>query len=128
MPSFLRGVLVLVALVLNTLFWSLPLFAGALLKLLLPFAPLRRRIDRALNALANGWVACNSLWIRGLPTRWRVEGADQLVGLEPQVANEDHEAAPREALGQAVQVPGELRGLADVDRFEFLEEPIQMGR
>ncbi len=78
MPSFLRGVLVLVALVLNTLFWSLPLFAGALLKLLLPFAPLRRRIDRSLNALANGWVACNSLWIRGLPTRWRVEGADHL--------------------------------------------------
>ncbi|MBC5783565.1 acyltransferase [Ramlibacter sp. USB13] len=79
MPSFLRGALALLLLVLNTLVWSLPVFAGALLKLALPFPAVRRRVDPVLNAFANGWVACNSGWMHlAQPTRWDVEG---LAGL-----------------------------------------------
>jgi hypothetical protein len=45
MPSLLRGVLASLLLVLNTLFWCALVFLGALVKLLLPFEPVRRRID-----------------------------------------------------------------------------------
>jgi 1-acyl-sn-glycerol-3-phosphate acyltransferase len=63
------------ALALNTLACTLPLFAFALVKLLLPFAPVRRLIDPLLHAMAGCWVAGNSLWMRLLhPTRWQVEG------------------------------------------------------
>jgi 1-acyl-sn-glycerol-3-phosphate acyltransferase len=79
MPSFLRGVLAMSLLVLNTLFWCIPVFAGALAKLALPFAAAHRRIDPLLNALADGWVACNSGWMRLTQrTRWDVEGAQAL--------------------------------------------------
>ena len=47
MPSLLRGVLATLLLVLNTLFWCSLVFLGALVKLLLPFEPVRRRIDPA---------------------------------------------------------------------------------
>lgn len=79
MLSLLRGVTALLLLVLNTLFWSIPILAGALLKLLLPFEGVRRRVDPLLNAFANAWVACNSGWMRlTQPTRWDVQGADGL--------------------------------------------------
>ena len=79
MPSLLRGVLAVLLLAINTLFWCIPVIAGALVKLALPFAAVRRAIDPLLNACANGWVACNSAWVRLLlPTRWDVRGAEGL--------------------------------------------------
>jgi 1-acyl-sn-glycerol-3-phosphate acyltransferase len=70
-----RGGIALLALAVNTLACTLPLFAFALLKLLLPFATVRRRVDPVLHAIANAWVAGNSLWMRLLhPTRWEVQG------------------------------------------------------
>lgn len=82
MLSLLRGAAALLLLVLNTVFWCLPVFAGALLKLLLPVPSVQRRVDAVLHAFANGWVACNSGWMRLLlPTRWDVQG---LEGLRPQ--------------------------------------------
>ena len=79
MPSLLRGVLASLLLVLNTLFWCVPVFLGALLKLALPFQAVRRRVDPLLNACADGWVACNSGWMRATqPTRWDVEGVADL--------------------------------------------------
>ena len=79
MLSFLRGACALLLLAWNTLFWCLLLFPCALVKLALPFAPVRRRVDRVLNTLARGWIACNSAWM-GLAgaTRWDVEGGDDL--------------------------------------------------
>ena len=71
MPAFLRGALALVLLASNTVLWCAPLFACALLKLLLPLAAVRRLVDPALNAFADAWVACNSAWMRLLlPTAW----------------------------------------------------------
>ena len=75
----LRGVLALLLLALNTVFWCLPLFALSLVKLALPFAAVRRRIDPLLNAIATGWIACNSGWMRLTQrTAWDIEGADAL--------------------------------------------------
>jgi 1-acyl-sn-glycerol-3-phosphate acyltransferase len=75
LPAPVRGALALLALAVNTLVCTLPLFAFALLKLLVPIAAVRHRIDPVLHAIANAWVAGNSLWMRLLhPTRWEVEG------------------------------------------------------
>jgi 1-acyl-sn-glycerol-3-phosphate acyltransferase len=79
LPPFLRGAIALVLLVLNTLFWCLLLFAFALVKLALPFKPVRLRIDPTLNAIATCWIACNSGWMRLTQAMdWDVEGLDQL--------------------------------------------------
>ncbi|HET8747034.1 MAG TPA: acyltransferase [Ramlibacter sp.] len=75
LPAPVRGGIAIVALAVNTVLCSLPLFAFALLKLLFPFAWMRRRVDPVLNAIARTWVAGNSLWMRLLhPTRWDVQG------------------------------------------------------
>lgn len=79
MLSLLRGVIALTLLVLNTLFWCALLFVFALVKLLLPFAAVRRRVDPILNTIATAWIAGNSAWM-GLTqrTRWDVQGAQEL--------------------------------------------------
>lgn len=73
MPPVLRGVIASGLLAANTLFWCVPVLAGALFKWLLPVPAARRAIDTFLNACADGWVACNSAWIRLAPTRWDVQ-------------------------------------------------------
>jgi hypothetical protein len=52
LPPVVRGVIALLLLVLNTLFWCTLLFALALVKLVLPFQAVRARIDPLLNAIA----------------------------------------------------------------------------
>jgi len=79
LPPFARGVIALLLLVLNTLFWCLLLFALALLKLMLPFDAVRTRIDPLLNAIATAWIACNSGWMRLTQrTTWDVQGVAEL--------------------------------------------------
>ena len=79
LPPFLRGCLALVLLVLNTLFWCVLLFAAALVKLVLPFQPVRVRIDPLLNRIASLWIACNSGWMRLTQrTAWDVQGTGEL--------------------------------------------------
>lgn len=77
--SLARGVLALLLLVLNTLFWCSLLFAAALVKLVLPFEAARRRLDPLLNAIATGWVSGNSAWMRLTQrTAWALPALDGL--------------------------------------------------
>lgn len=93
MPSFLRGVLALLLLALNTVFWCALLFMLALAKLALPFAAARRRIDPWLNGLASGWIACNSAWMRLLHrTTWDVGGAEGLRRADWYLVNCNHQS------------------------------------
>lgn len=79
LPPFVRGLIALLLLVLNTLFWCALLFALSLVKLVLPFRAVRLRIDPALNTIATLWIACNSGWMRLTQrTRWDVDGLDDL--------------------------------------------------
>lgn len=79
LPPFLRGTIALLALILNTLFWCVLLFALSLVKLAIPAHAVRVRIDPALNAIATRWIACNSGWMRLTQrTDWKVEGVDDL--------------------------------------------------
>ena len=51
----------------------------ALVKLALPFAPVRRVMDRALMATAERWVAVNGWWMALVQrSRWDVAGLEDL--------------------------------------------------
>ena len=79
LPAPIRGALTGLTLVLNTLVVALSLVPPSLLKLLLPLPAVQRACDRALTALASGWVAINNAWIAGVsPARWDVQGVDDL--------------------------------------------------
>ncbi|GLH68214.1 acyltransferase [Geothrix edaphica] len=62
---------------------ALAIFSGmiplALVKLALPFGAARRGVDRALNALAEGWIAVNGWWMAMVQRiRWDVRGLEGL--------------------------------------------------
>ncbi len=59
--SNLRGLLVFAALTLNTIFWFVPLFLLAILKLLVPIRGFRRLLTRSLMALGENWVSGNAI-------------------------------------------------------------------
>ena len=81
LPPTARGVVAALLLVLNVLFWTSILFALALVRLVLPFRPVRRRLDPLLNRVASNWISGNSAWMRLTQrTEWDVEG---LEGLDP---------------------------------------------
>ena len=75
LPPVARGLLALLLLGLNTLFWCALLLALALVKLVLPFPAVRVRIDPLLNGIAACWIACNTGWMRLTQrTHWDVAG------------------------------------------------------
>ena len=93
LPPFLRGAIAMVLLVLNTLFWCAWLFAFALVKLVLPFAFIRKLIDPVLNTIATMWIACNSGWMRlTQPTLWDVAGVDALTYAGWYLVNCNHQS------------------------------------
>ena len=66
---------------LNTLVGVALMVPLAAVKLAVPAAPVRTACDRALNALATGWVALNNRWIAtACPAPWTLHGLD---GLKP---------------------------------------------
>lgn len=79
LPAPVRGLIALLILVANTLIVFSAMMPFALLKLVLPVAPVRRVMDRVLNALAQSWIAVNGWWI-ALMQRidWRVSGVEGL--------------------------------------------------
>ena len=71
--------IVFAGLTINTIFWFIPLFLLALLKLIIPFAAIRRFITNVLMGIAENWVSVNTFWL-GLTSNidWRGEGFDNL--------------------------------------------------
>jgi 1-acyl-sn-glycerol-3-phosphate acyltransferase len=78
-PPLLRGGLSAVLLALNTLVGVTALLCVALVKLVLPVAWVRLRVDPLLHAVAEGWIANNGRWI-GLAQRdeWQVRVPPEL--------------------------------------------------
>ena len=75
----LRGVAVFAALTLNTVFWFVPLFLVALIKLVVPVRPVRRVVSRVLMWFGENWIAVNRLILAGSGSMsWRVRGAESL--------------------------------------------------
>lgn len=77
LPAPLRGVLSALILALNTLFWCWPLFALALLKLVLPFAPIQRTLRYGMHWIAESWMSVNSFWMNlARNIDWNVQGRE----------------------------------------------------
>ena len=77
----IRGALASTVVALNTLFGVALMVPFALAKLLLPFTAVRHVTDRALNAIATGWIGVNNAWIVWVGnTSWDVQGIE---GLDP---------------------------------------------
>ncbi len=76
-----RGALCFALIFVNSAACCVPLFALAMIKLLVPLRAPRRGLSRALTAIAEGWIGANSA-ILGLTQSivWEVRGLD---GLEP---------------------------------------------
>ena len=93
LPPFVRGVIAGLLLVINTLFWCALLLLLSLVKLLLPFAAIRRGIDPVLNAIATAWIACNSGWMRLTQrTTWDVQGVEGLAYRGWYLVNANHQS------------------------------------
>ncbi len=60
LPGPLRGLLSLVLYVANTIFWVIPIFVIAPLKILLPFPAWRGWCNRSLNSFAVNWIGVNN--------------------------------------------------------------------
>lgn len=74
-----RGALSLVFVALNTIFWCVPLFTVALVKLLVPGAQWRGGCGRIVDELAQRWVWLNSLGLDLTKSiQWDVQGLDGL--------------------------------------------------
>lgn len=79
LPSKLVGAIAGLLLVVNVLFWITILFIFTLPKLLIPWPPLLKVINKIMQWIGENWIACNSGWMRlTQKTRWDVQGAGNL--------------------------------------------------
>ena len=91
--AWITGVFSSVWLAANTLFWCLLLLPVSLLKLALPFAAVRRRIDPILNGIATAWVSCNTGWfVRIQPQAWDIQGNKDLRYADWYLVNCNHQS------------------------------------
>jgi len=51
--------------VVNTLFWVIPIFIFALVKVIIPISAIRRLCDSILNGSATSWISVNGLILKG---------------------------------------------------------------
>lgn len=75
LPGFLRGALTFTLLLLNLFFWVILLFPFAILKLAIPYKPVRKVSDVMLNFICTRWAVGNGFFI-GLvnDVTWDVQG------------------------------------------------------
>lgn len=93
LPPLLRGIIASLLLILNTLFWCWPLFALALLKLVLPFPPVQRGLRFAMHWIAESWISVNSFWIRLVqPIEWDVQGLEKLDMTHSWMVTSNHQS------------------------------------
>lgn len=79
LSEVIRGSLSLILYILNTVFWSIPLFALAAVKAAVPLEPWRRRCSRMLNAIAEYWIWVNNQNQKLFGTTlWDVQGINSL--------------------------------------------------
>lgn len=77
--GFLRGAIGLTFLVINTLFWAVPVYITAVFKLILPFRSPRALFDTILNFLSYAWIYCINAFIGMIKhVEYAVEGLEKL--------------------------------------------------
>lgn len=79
LTGYLRGTIVIIFLIGNTLFWAVPVYITALFKLILPFRKPRQFLDTILNFLCYAWIYCINGFIGIMKTvEYDVEGLEAL--------------------------------------------------
>jgi 1-acyl-sn-glycerol-3-phosphate acyltransferase len=79
LPSIVVGVIAGLLLFVNVVFWVSILFVFSIPKIILPWPPLLRIINRILHWIGENWIACNSGWMRlTQKTEWDVQGLEGL--------------------------------------------------
>ena len=79
LPGPLRGAIGVTFLVLNTLFWAVPVYITAVFKLILPFRAARGLFDTILNFLSYTWIYCINGFIGIIKNvEYDVEGLEEL--------------------------------------------------
>lgn len=77
--AFLRGVFSSLLLITNTFFWFVPILFLAIIRLLLPFGAVQKRVARALVWCAEQWVTINGLMLDlFLRIEWDIRGLEGL--------------------------------------------------
>lgn len=80
MPKFVVGSISFLFHVVNTLFWVIPIFIFALLKVVLPIAFVRRALDKLLNGCATNWISVNGMIINSTkPIKWEIDLPENLT-------------------------------------------------
>ena len=75
LPGVLRGILAVIILVINLLFWFIPLFPVAIVKLAVPLKPVRKSTDAILNFICTTWARGNGFFLMLLnDIEWDVQG------------------------------------------------------
>jgi 1-acyl-sn-glycerol-3-phosphate acyltransferase len=93
LPKTVLGIISVLLLTLNVIFWCTIVFIFALLKLALPFKPTRVILDHILHGIAANWISCNSGWMRLTEkTRWDVQGVDGLNDRDWYLVNSNHQS------------------------------------
>jgi 1-acyl-sn-glycerol-3-phosphate acyltransferase len=79
LPSVVVGAIAGLLLFVNVVFWVSILFVFSIPKILLPWPPLLRIINRILHWIGENWIACNSGWMwLTQKTEWDVQGLEKL--------------------------------------------------
>jgi 1-acyl-sn-glycerol-3-phosphate acyltransferase len=79
LPSVIRGILVSSILLFNIIFWFVPLFPVAIIKLALPVKPIRKICDTFLNFICTTWAIGNGLVLNLVnKIEWDIEGDNDL--------------------------------------------------
>ena len=75
----LRGILVFACITVNTIFWFVPIFVLAIIKLLVPVVALRRAVTKVLMWMGEHWVAGNSMLLGTAASfDWQARGIESL--------------------------------------------------
>ena len=93
LPAPLRGVLAGLMLALNTLIHCGPLFAVALLKLLVPIPAIQRLLRYVMHGIAESWISVNKFWMNLVyPTRWDTQGMEGLDMRHSYLVTSNHQS------------------------------------
>ncbi|MBW1847530.1 MAG: acyltransferase [Deltaproteobacteria bacterium] len=79
LPGPIKGVICIILLMLNLLFWVTLLLPFAIIKIILPIRSIRKKIDVVLNFMCTRWASWNKIFFMLLNNlNWDVKGDDNL--------------------------------------------------
>ena len=93
LPGPLKGSLIVILILLNTLIWMPILVIGALLKIIFPLPIIKKSLTLLLIACANNWTSLNNFFfVLFLKIEWKVSGLDGLSNSEWYLVNCNHQS------------------------------------